>query len=593
MKIGIEIHQRLDTKKLFCNCNSEILESENYNFLINRKLHPVFSELGELDLASKSESQKDLDFYYHIFSRCNCLVDCDEEPPHHVNENALLIAIEMSILLHSNLVCESHVMRKIVIDGSNTSGFQRTMIIALGGFIETSRGKIGITSIALEEESAGIVEKNKQSSTYKLDRLGIPLLEITTEPEIIDGEHLKEVAEKIGALLRSTGKVMRGIGTIRQDVNVSTEGGSRIEIKGAQELKLLPEFVLNEVKRQEELIKINKKIKQILKNSSLTFTPKDITSIFKETNSKLISSGIKAGNKVLGIKLSGYSGILGIEIGKNRRYGSELSDYAKTTGVKGIIHSDETLSKYSISEKEIMQIREILEISDSDAFVLVVADEKIGILALKNVFERAMVITIPEETRKANPDGYSTYMRPLPGKERMYPETDIFPIDIPESLVDSVKSKMSLSLDDKRKNLEKILNKEMAGVILKSKNLALFEKFISLGFEPMVVATTLENTLVSIRREGIDFLNLEMLLTELFQEYTSGKFVKSAIPDILLLMGRGFSLNQILEEHKLSKLEDDELEKIAIKYNYDISKIMKDYRLRIEPKDILELKKKK
>ncbi len=226
---------------------------------IMRKLHPVYSELGEVDVASRVEFEREKSFEYLAYRDCNCLVELDEEPPHFMNPDALEIALEISMQLNCTPVDEIHVMRKIIIDGSNTSGFQRTAIIAMNGELKTAKGVIRIPQISIEEESAGIVEskvQGKSTSTFRLDRLGIPLIEITTDPDIKDKDHLLEVAEKIGMIMRATGKVARGIGTIRQDLNVSADGGARVEIKGAQELKILPLFAELEDRRQKELLKI-------------------------------------------------------------------------------------------------------------------------------------------------------------------------------------------------------------------------------------------------------------------------------------------------------------------------------------------------
>src|SRR3989338_6175242 len=240
MKYGLEIHQRFDTNKLFCSCPSKLSENEPADLVIQRRLHPVFSELGEFDKAALAEFARDRVYEYSVYDKCNCLVEIDEEPPHRINQEALAIALEIAMHLNAKPVDEVHVMRKIVIDGSNTSGFQRTAIIAVNGYLETSRGRVVIPQIAIEEECCGIIESNDKKISYRLDRLGIPLVEISTDPDIKEGQHLLEVAEKIGMILRATGKVARGLGTIRQDVNVSIEGCARVEIKGAQDLKSLP-----------------------------------------------------------------------------------------------------------------------------------------------------------------------------------------------------------------------------------------------------------------------------------------------------------------------------------------------------------------
>lgn len=593
MKIGIEIHSRLASNKLFCACPSLLMEKTEPDVRIERRLHPVLSEIGEIDAASKAEFLKGKTFLYHAYHKSNCLVETDEEPPHELNPQALQIVLKIANQLKAKPVDELHIMRKIVIDGSNTSGFQRTAIVAQDGVLETSKGPIGIPLIAVEEESAGIVETRDtghgtQQATYRLDRLGIPLTEITTTPDIQDGEHLLEVAQKLGMILRATGQVARGLGTIRQDVNISTERGARVEIKGAQDLKMLPILVENEVMRQENILQIIDELrKRFGKKWKLNPSPVELTDLFVKTDSQLISKGIKSGSVVLALLLEKHGGLLGSEIQPNRRYGSELSDYAKRAGVKGIIHSDEDLSKYKITDEEMKSVHRKLNTASDDAIVLVVAPMNQAKEALSYVLSRANMDYIPKETRKANPAGSSSYMRPLPGRARMYPETDVLPIMISKKMINDAST--GESLEEKQSKLGKILNPELAAKMLKSRNLPLFEKLVSEGADPVLAANTLENTLVSLRRDGI---NIDpAILPELFKIYKGGEFVKAAIPDILKDVEAGKSLNEAAAHH--SVVHGTQLEKIAKANNYDIRTIMSKYRTRIDPKELQELLKKK
>ena len=243
---------------------------------------------------------------------------------------------------------------------------------------------------------------------------------------------------------------------------------------------------------------------------------------------------------------------MGTEIQPGRRYGTELSDYAKSSGVKGIIHSDEKLDKYQISESEENAISKALGMKEDDAFIMVVAPKEQAEKAISYAIHRANISSVPEETRRANPDGTSSYMRPLPGKARLYPETDVPPIPITKELLSKLEK--TESLDNKRARLEKMLNKEMAARMLKSRNLHLFEMLIDAGADPMLAATTLEETVVSLRREGIEFVDLEKSLAELFSEYKKGSFVKAAIPDILKGMAKGARIEAVLKVMRLQKL---------------------------------------
>ncbi len=248
-KAGLEIHQQLETHKLFCNCPSLVRDDEP-EFTIHRQLFASAGEGGIVDKAAAYESAKRRTYHYEGRSTSSCLVELDEEPPHEINLEALHTALLVAKLLHASIVDTIIVMRKVVIDGSNISGFQRTALIATSGSIETSKGRVSIPTICLEEESAKKVREDRESVTYRLDRLGIPLIEIATGPELKDPEHVQEAAKIIGSMLRATGKVKRGIGTIRQDVNVSIAKGARVEIKGFQDLRSIPKVVEFEVERQ-------------------------------------------------------------------------------------------------------------------------------------------------------------------------------------------------------------------------------------------------------------------------------------------------------------------------------------------------------
>jgi Glu-tRNA(Gln) amidotransferase subunit E-like FAD-binding protein len=254
-KAGLEIHQQLDTHKLFCSCPS-ILRSDKPEFIVKRNLHKVSGESGKVDVAAEYQHSLNKDFFYEGYDT-TCLVELDEEPPHEINQEALRIALEISCLLNCEIIPLSQIMRKTVINGSNTSGFQRTVMIARGGYIETSQGKVGINSVYLEEDSARPVKKEHDSVTYRLDRLGIPLVEISTEPDLKNAEQVKEAALKIGEILRSC-KVRRGIGTIRQDLNISIKGSNRVEIKGFQDPKVMKKCVELEVLRQKEILEKGK-----------------------------------------------------------------------------------------------------------------------------------------------------------------------------------------------------------------------------------------------------------------------------------------------------------------------------------------------
>ncbi len=270
-KCGLEIHQQLEGKKLFCNCPA-LNSSKEADVRFERRLRAVAGETGEVDVAALHEMQKGKKFIYEANSEDTCLVEYDEEPPYQMNKDALETALKVALLLNAKIIDEIQVMRKTVVDGSNVSGFQRTALVAVDGFIETSKGKVGIPTICLEEEAAQKLEEGEGYVKYRLDRLGIPLIEIATSAGIQDNEHAKEAAAHIGMVLRSVEGVKRGIGTIRQDVNVSIEKGARTEIKGFQELRSIPKVIDYEIHRQIEAINAGKKLSREVRKAEPDFT---------------------------------------------------------------------------------------------------------------------------------------------------------------------------------------------------------------------------------------------------------------------------------------------------------------------------------
>ncbi len=275
-KCGLEIHQQLSGKKLFCECPA-IIRKDAPDFVFTRRLRASAGETGNVDLAALHEHRKGKVFEYQGYFDSSCLVEADDEPPHYVSMEALETALVMAKLLNMKLVDSIQFMRKTVIDGSNVSGFQRTALIGYDGFVEVKGRKINVDSLCLEEEAAQVVKRGKDKDTYNISRLGIPLLEIATAPSITSPEECRKVAGYIGMLLRSTGKVMRGIGSIRQDVNISIKGGARTEIKGFQDYKNIPKVVDYEIERQLKLIKEKKKVEESVRKAE----PDHITSYLR------------------------------------------------------------------------------------------------------------------------------------------------------------------------------------------------------------------------------------------------------------------------------------------------------------------------
>ncbi|AUG46697.1 glutamyl-tRNA(Gln) amidotransferase subunit E [Haloarcula taiwanensis] len=555
---GLEIHQQLDTAtKLFCDCPTTTREPEESERSFTRYLHPTKSELGEIDEAALEESMVDREFEYLAYDT-TCLVEEDDEPPHRVDREAMETTLEIAQLLDMSVVDQVNVMRKIVVDGSNTTGFQRSMLVANDGAIETSAGPVGIEDILLEEESCQRVEETDDGVRFSLDRLGIPLVEIGTKPDISSPEQAREAAERIGMLLRSTGKVKRGLGTIRQDVNVSIAEGARIELKGVQSLDDIDDLVRNEVRRQVELLDIAEKL--TARDASVG-EPQDVTDVFEDTDSGVIEGALSSGGEVQGLLLSGFDGLVGREIQPDRRLGTELSDHAKRHGAGGIFHTDE-LPAYGVTEAEVEALRDAVGAGPEDAVAIVADDPETAELAIDAVAERAETALegVPEETRDANEDATSRYLRPLPGAARMYPETDVPPV---EPDVTEVETPELLTEKVDRYESEFDLGSGLAEQVAYGQRWPLFEALVEgEGVDPTLAAGTLESTLTELRRDDVPVENLtDEHLREAILLVDGGDVPREGIEDLLTALAEDPSLTaeEAVEQEGLGGVDESEV----------------------------------
>ncbi len=559
--MGLEIHQQLDTKhKLFCPCSCNLID-ENHDYELIRNLRPTQSELGDIDRAAFEEARRKLQFTYQGYNKDTCLVETDEEPPYPLNEEALEIASIISSLLNMRIVDEFHTMRKQVIDGSNTGGFQRTGLVATNGFIETETGTVKIENLCLEEDASRRIETRKDGTTFRLDRLGIPLVEITTDPSMHDPEQIKEVAYQIGQILRST-DVKRGLGTIRQDVNISIAEGARVEIKGVQDLDLMPKIVKHEVDRQLKLIEIKKEL--INRKAEVPEKIYDVDSVFINTSSKIL----KNAKSIKAIKLTGFNGQIGIELQPGRRLGSEFSSYAKKSGVSGIFHTDE-LPAYGITKEEVTDLKEFVDAGSEDSIIIVAHDIDVAIFALEEVQKRAKMAIegVPEETRKALPDGNSEYMRPLPTASRMYKETDIPVFTIEREYVENIKNNLPELPNEKKLRIikEYNLSEDLANQLVKRNYVDDFENIVqTMNIDTTIVASLLAYSLKELKRDGhdISYLSLDVI-KEILQLLVDNKVSKDALIDICIYVtDNKCSATDAANKLNLIMISKSELEKI-------------------------------
>lgn len=603
LKAGLEIHQQLNTDKLFCNCPS-ILRSDEPLFRVKRNLVPVIGESGKIDVAAIHEKSKDITFIYEVFDT-NCLVELDEEPPREINKQALEIALQISLLLNCKIFPVTQIMRKNVIDGSNTSGFQRTALVAHDGFVKTSEGIVGIETVAIEEDSARPAGNRKEDTLennriYKLDRLGIPLVEITTKPDLKSPEQVREAAMLIGEILRSC-NVKRGIGTIRQDLNISIEGCERVEVKGFQDPKIMIDTVITESNRQKKLIEIHNELKKRKARGGDLNKIVEITHIIEKTECNFVKDSIKKGAKALSVKLEGFHKILGINFEKNKRFGSELSDYAKIYGVGGIIHSDENLSKYNFSEEEIQSIKKLLEIQKNDAFVIIVDSEEKAKNALISLINRAnhqIDNSSIKEVRKSNEDATTSFLRPMPGEARMYPETDLQLLKFSKEEIKKLQENLPKLVSENRKYLQEFgLNDELIKLLLQENNLEEFKRLSKISKNSQLIAkclTVFPRGIAVRSNENYEAVKKKIhsgIIEKILLAVEENKISEEDVRLVLNKFHEGVSLEYAINAEKIDLTEEIKKlvrEKIDLTPNAYMGLIMAKFRGQVGGKEVME-----
>lgn len=611
LKVGLEVHQQLATEtKLFCACPPfsgednafQKIEDEEelarrFPFQIQRILRPATSELGEMDQAARFESRREIRVRYLANAWNSCLVEADEEPPHPINSEAVDTALIFSLTLSSRISDEIHVMRKIVVDGSNTSGFQRTAVVALGGSLVYDAGKssVAVQSVSVEEDAARAINNkskderisdspNEEQRVYALDRLGTPLVEVALAP--IEGgtpEQVASAAGALGRLMRSTGRVARGLGTIRQDLNVSVMNGSVIEVKGVQRLDQIERVVEYEAARQKFFFDLAELVKSKV-GSELLIDSSDATELFTNTGSRVLKSAIAKSTqpRVLAVGVRSFSGLIGMENVFHARLGKELGGIARTYGIGGVFHSDE-LPNYGITAEEVESVKKQLGMSESDAFVLVAGESSSASKTVDALIERLrhVVKGVPAETRGATEEGETTFLRPRPGAARMYPETDIPLIKVPKSRLEKLKAEIPEPWEVVVEKFSKQydLPKQLAEPLLDSDRKNVFVETATFTKLPArYVASVLLDTLQSLSREGvaIDLIS-DFALKNIFTALDSGKFAKEATPELIRTVAKNpdLSIEQALSKAGLGSISKEQLVRVvedAIRENASLVK---------------------
>lgn len=534
---GLEIHQQLLTeKKLFCRCPAGIYSPE-YDAEILRHMRPTLSELGEYDGTALMEFKTKKDIIYKIRHETVCTYEMDDTPPFELNEDALDIAIEIGLLYGCNIVDEIHVARKQYLDGSIPTGFQRSAIISVGGQIPYGDREIGITQLSIEEDACREISDIGHTREYLTDRLGMPLIETVTDPDMRTPQEIADVGNIFRYLVRGTKKVRTGDGSARQDVNVSIRGGTRIEIKGVSRLPEIPLLAYNEALRQWSLLRIREELQlRGINENTFRSAVADVTHVLKNTRYEPVRNALKNGMQVDAVLLAGYHGILRRQTQTDTYFSQEISDRVRViaclTTLPNIIHSD--IPSETISTAEWQRIKKTLSTGPEDTVVLVWGSGKDVETGANEIIIRAREATIgiPSETRQAYDDGTNGFERILPGPNRMYPDTDLPPKRITSERIERITAGLQENYWSREKRYRKLaIPSDTIRSLVLSQYADLFDRLVTnQTADPGWAAVVLVQFVKRLGRGGYDVLKLTTeVMNSIFTAVNSGRIVKDGV----------------------------------------------------------------
>ncbi len=523
LKVGLEIHQQLLTeKKLFCRCPAGKY-SEAYDAEILRHMRPTLSELGEYDGTALMEFKTKKDIIYQINHETVCTYEMDDTPPFEINQQALDIALQIAMLLNYNLVSEIHISRKQYLDGSIPTGFQRTTIVGVDGWIPLGKRRVGLIQLGLEEDACREVSDRGHLRVYRTDRLGMPLIEIVTRPEMYTPQEVAAVGNLLRRLVRSTGRVRTGIGAARQDVNVSIAGGTRIEIKGVPRIPMIPLLIYNEALRQYALLQIREELKRRgITEQTFRYEAAEVTHLLSRASWDPIRRALKKGNKIYCVNLKGYMGILSHPTQMGKVFSKEISDRVRViaclTRLPNILTSEST--EETIDSFTWKKIRKAVRAASNDALILVWGNDEDVQTAVQEIVIRAREATlgVPSETRQALADGTNGFERILPGPDRMYPDTDLPPLEITEERIERLRAGVPEPVWERENKYRKMgLPEHLVSIVAASPRAPVFEKLVrKYRVSSVQIARLLFERTVFWRRKGLPVERLNEAVWEAF-----------------------------------------------------------------------------
>ncbi len=539
---GLEIHQQLLTdKKLFCRCPAGRY-SRTFDAEILRHMRPTLSELGEYDGTALMEFKTKKEIIYQIHRDTVCTYEMDDTPPFELNEEALDIALGIALLYNLNLVDELHIARKQYLDGSIPTGFQRTTIVGVNGWLPYKGRKIRIVQLGLEEDACREVSDVGHRRTYLTDRLGMPLIETVTAPDMRTPDEVADVAQICRRLVRSTGHVRTGIGAAREDVNVSVRGGTRVEIKGVPRIPRIPLLTHHEAMRQWNLLRLRDELhRRGITAETFKSETEDVSRILQRTKYQPIRDALDAGLEAKGVVLRGFRGLLNWQTQTNTYFSREISDRVRVvaclTTLPNIVHSDSHSETLSSSEWE--SVRRHSRATRDDTLVVVwgnADDVKTGAQEIA-IRAKEAAVGIPSETRQALRDGTNGFERILPGPDRMYPDTDLPPKKVTAERLEEIRKKVPIPIWTREAWYEELsIPKDVVEPLAMSRFAGLFERLVKEnGVDPTLAAVALIQYPKRIGKKGLDPSVLgEETLHRIFGLLLDGKISREGVLEAMI-----------------------------------------------------------
>jgi glutamyl-tRNA(Gln) amidotransferase subunit E len=576
-KSGLEIHQQLLTdKKLFCRCPAGGY-SKDYDAEILRHMRPTLSEMGVYDGTALMEFKTQKNIIYQINRQTVCTYEMDDTPPFIMNDEALDIAMGIGMLFGCNIIDEIHIARKQYLDGSIPTGFQRTAIFALDGKIPYKDRDVKIVQMSIEEDSCREVSDIGHERVYLTDRLGMPLIETVTEPAMKTPDEVADVARICSKLIRSTNKIRRGMGAAREDVNVSVDGGTRVEIKGVPKISKIPLLTYNEAMRQWNLLRLREElIRRGITQETFKAESKDVTSLIKKPHYAPLKAAVENNLLIKCVSLKGFADLLHWQTQTSTYFSKEISDRVRViaclTTIPNMIHSDSKSD--TITSSEWQSVKKYLDATDDDTLVIVWGNEKDTETAVNEIIIRAKEATIgiPSETRQALRDGTNGFERILPGADRMYPDTDLPPQKISNERLDTIKGWLPEKYWEREKWYKELgIPEDTIPELSISKYAELFKKAVTVwNANPVTVGVVLIQYLKKLKKEGRDVETLnEEKLSKIIKAYADGLLLREAI---LSAMRNTVELGVFTGEIIPAPIKEEELDVEIEKAKVEISK---------------------